>query len=197
VPYPPLENAAYDAIFALACVIWLVLELYYGARLVSEQGATRRDRGSRPIVIGMVAFGFFLAVTLARFVPGAALPGPRPLIFGAGIALMLLGVALRAYAIRILGRYFTTDVAMREGQRVISSGPYRYVRHPSYSGALVTLLGVGLALGSWHSLLALLGFALAGLGYRVAIEERALRETLGKPYEDYMRRTRRFIPFLF
>jgi protein-S-isoprenylcysteine O-methyltransferase Ste14 len=83
------------------------------------------------------------------------------------------------------------------GQTVVQAGPYRFIRHPAYSGSLLTVLGLGLALGNWASLAAILAGALAGYTYRVSVEERALREALGQPYLDYMRRTRRFIPFIF
>ncbi|MGZ3681316.1 MAG: methyltransferase family protein, partial [Ktedonobacterales bacterium] len=93
--------------------------------------------------------------------------------------------------------YFSPVVAVRSDQQIVQEGPYRYVRHPSYSGVLLSLVGLGLALTNWLSLLVLLICALAGLLYRVNVEEWALRETLGQPYADYMRRTRRFIPFIW
>ena len=109
---------------------------------------------------------------------------------------MLLGVALRWYAVETLGRYFTRTLTVQADQSVVDVGPYRYVRHPAYSGTLLTMLGVGLALMNWASLLAIMVCAGAGYGYRMHIEERFLREELGQPYIDYMRRTRRLIPFV-
>jgi protein-S-isoprenylcysteine O-methyltransferase Ste14 len=97
----------------------------------------------------------------------------------------------------VLGRYFTRDVATREGQRVVESGPYRWIRHPSYTGILMTAAGFGLALGNALALAIVLIGVLAGLLYRVAVEERALATDLGQPYRTYMLRTRRFIPFLW
>jgi protein-S-isoprenylcysteine O-methyltransferase len=74
------------------------------------------------------------------------------LLFIAGICLMLLGVALRWYSVSVLGKYFTFDLAIHSGQVLVEVGPYRYIRHPSYSGALLSLLGFGLALGNWAGL---------------------------------------------
>lgn len=110
---------------------------------------------------------------------------------------MLAGVALRWYSIRVLGRYFTRRIAIQPGHQVIQSGPYRYVRHPSYSGALLTILGVCLTMTNWIALLVPMACALAGYSYRAMVEERALCESIGMPYVEYMRRTHRFIPFLF
>ncbi len=110
---------------------------------------------------------------------------------------MLLGIALRWYSAALLGKYFTFDVAVQSGQILVEVGPYRYIRHPSYSGALLTLLGFGLALGNWAGLatsLSCMGFAYA---YRIAVEEAALASALGEAYNQYMRRTWRLVPFLF
>jgi len=110
---------------------------------------------------------------------------------------MLLGVALRWYSATILGKYFTFDVAIQGGQILIEAGPYRYIRHPSYSGALLTLIGFGLALGNWAGLaasLSCMGFAYA---YRIPVEEAALTSALGDSYKQYMKRTSRLVPYLF
>jgi protein-S-isoprenylcysteine O-methyltransferase len=110
---------------------------------------------------------------------------------------MLMGIALRWYSAAILGKYFTFDVAIQSGQTLVELGPYRYIRHPSYSGALLTLFGFGLALGNWVGLAASLcctGFAYA---YRIPVEEAVLASALGEAYQQYMRRTWRLVPFLF
>jgi protein-S-isoprenylcysteine O-methyltransferase Ste14 len=110
---------------------------------------------------------------------------------------MLMGVTLRWYSAAVLGKYFTFNVAIRSGQTLIEVGPYRYVRHPSYSGALLSLLGFGLALGNWAGLaaaLSCLGFAYS---YRIPIEEQALSSALGDAYQQYKNRTWRLVPFLF
>jgi protein-S-isoprenylcysteine O-methyltransferase len=90
-------------------------------------------------------------------------------------------MAIRWAAILTLGRFFTVDVAVHPGHRVIDRGPYRHVRHPSYSGLLLALLGVGLSLGDGAALLVLLGPCLAGLWWRISEEEKALRKALVSP----------------
>ena len=104
---------------------------------------------------------------------------------------------IRWWAIFTLGRYFTIQVAVRSTQSVVQSGPYRFVRHPSYTAILIMLLGVGLVLANWASLVTLLASGLIGLLYRVRVEERALVEALGQPYVDYMRHTKHFIPIIY
>jgi protein-S-isoprenylcysteine O-methyltransferase Ste14 len=80
---------------------------------------------------------------------------------------------------------------------VVESGPYRLIRHPSYTGALLALFGIALALTNWASLAAIILGNAVGFGYRVMVEERALSCALGQSYSVYMRRTRRLIPFIF
>ena len=110
---------------------------------------------------------------------------------------MMLGVTLRWFAIWKLGRYFTRDVAVSSDQPVVQSGPYRFIRHPAYSGTFLTMFGLGLAMTNWASLISLLLCVFLGHFYRVRIEEEALIHNIGQPYTDYMRRTKRFIPLVF
>jgi protein-S-isoprenylcysteine O-methyltransferase Ste14 len=110
---------------------------------------------------------------------------------------MYAGMALRLYSMSILGRYFTFQVAVHTDQPVIETGPYRYIRHPSYTGALITIVGLGLALGNWAGLIVLLVCMFVGYGYRIPIEESALVASIGEPYEDYIRRTHRLIPYVY
>ena len=110
---------------------------------------------------------------------------------------MLSGIALRWYSVTILGKSFTSDVAIHSDQVLVEAGPYRYIRHPSYTGALLSLLGFGLSLGNWAGVaasLSCLGFAYA---YRIPIEESALASAFGDTYRHYLKRTWRLVPFLF
>jgi protein-S-isoprenylcysteine O-methyltransferase Ste14 len=137
------------------------------------------------------------AFALSFILPQATILWHRAVVFFVGIALMLAGIAFRFYAMSVLGRFFTYDVAVHAGQTVVEAGPYRYIRHPSYTGALITLVGLGLALGNWAGLLALLACMGAAYAYRISVEEAALVAALGEPYKQYVRRTRRLAPFLF
>ena len=119
------------------------------------------------------------------------------MLFTLGVCVMLLGIALRWYSAAVLGKYFTFDVAIQSGQPLIEAGPYRYIRHPSYSGALLTLFGFGMALGNWVGLAAALICLGSAYAYRIPVEEAALASALGTTYDEYAKRTRRLVPFLF
>ncbi|MDQ2742080.1 MAG: isoprenylcysteine carboxylmethyltransferase family protein [Chloroflexota bacterium] len=190
---------AYTITFVSVIVISRVPEVIFAYRFRSQRDPTARqvDRGSFVVMSIVVGGGVIVACVLAAVWTGAAIPWLRPQVTLAGIVIILLGAAVRWWAIFTLGRYFTFDVAVRPTQLVVQAGPYRFVRHPSYTAILIMLLGVGMALENWASLIVMLAGGLIGLLYRVEVEERALVEALGQPYTDYMRHTKRFIAFIY
>jgi protein-S-isoprenylcysteine O-methyltransferase Ste14 len=144
------------------------------------------------VVVVMVA-GF----SLAAGVHAAAIRDGRWPIFVIGLVLMGTGVALRHWAVALLGQFFTSDVRVHRGQAVVETGPYRWVRHPSHTGMLITFLGVGLAPGSWAALGALVVLPTIALVYRIRVEERALLDGLGDPYRRFAASRSRLVPGLW
>lgn len=187
-------------VFVMACLIWLVPEvigMFSQMAKVSRKAAAVEDRGSMLVLIGLQWVGLAMNFSLAWLFPAAAIRTQQPAIFVLGVVFILLGVALRWFAIWTLGHYFTRDVAVSSDQQVVQRGPYRLIRHPAYSGTFLTMLGVGLAMTNWASLISLLLCVFFGHLYRVRIEERVLIRTLGQDYVQYMQRTKRFIPRVF
>ena len=196
-PLPFAAGPVFTLIFWIAFVIWTLPEVLAWKAKRSVDSSSARDQGSLSLIVALWWIGIALDFSLSLFLPQAAISWQRTLLFIAGICLMLLGVALRWYSVSVLGKYFTFDVAIHSGQVLVEVGPYRYIRHPSYSGALLSLLGFGLALGNWAGLAAsllCLGFAYA---YRIPVEEAALASALGETYKQYLKRTWRLVPFLF
>jgi protein-S-isoprenylcysteine O-methyltransferase Ste14 len=152
----------------------------------------RKDQGSGLAVnIGIIAsiyiaFGF----SLVRI---AVLPD---WVFYPGIALMFGGVIVRQWSIALLGGFFSVLVSVQEGQTIIRRGPYRFIRHPSYTGTLLTLTGIGLAVQSWGALLTLVVMFGIVYKYRIGVEEKALVEQFGNEYVAYMNTTKMLIPFI-
>ena len=110
--------------------------------------------------------------------------------------MLIAGAVLRRYCFNALGKSFTGAVIVSQDQRIVQHGAYQFVRHPSYTAAFLMFTGIGLALGSWISVAILFLIHCYLYGIRVAVEEKALLETLGEPYREYMSRTKRFIPFV-
>jgi protein-S-isoprenylcysteine O-methyltransferase len=117
--------------------------------------------------------------------------------FWTGCVLFFLGLVLRWYAIIYLGRYFTVNVAIHSQHEVIDTGPYRRIRHPSYTGALLAFLGVTLCLGNWLSMLIIMLPITWAFAWRMSTEEAALANALGSPYTNYMSRTKRLAPYIY
>jgi protein-S-isoprenylcysteine O-methyltransferase Ste14 len=115
------------------------------------------------------------------------------------VALVLLwaGIALRQWSFRTLGRYFTFTIETSSDQPVIATGPYRVLRHPSYTGLLLVLIGIGLLLGNWLSLLAVAVAATSAMVYRIGVEERALEKALGDRYRQFASTRKRLIPYVW
>ena len=128
--------------------------------------------------------------------PTATLPYLRGFYFF-GCILFLAGLALRWYSIGYLGRYFTVDVSIAAEHKLVDSGPYRYIRHPTYTGALLAFVGLGFCFGNWLTTLFLTLPIMAAFLWRIRIEERALLDALGKNYRAYMKRTKRLIPRVY
>jgi protein-S-isoprenylcysteine O-methyltransferase Ste14 len=173
----------------LAC--WLLLETLLRVRdFVSGRGRGDRDRATRILIGG--------AIALPVVAVAVDWPARVPVGYGvAGTIVMWVGLAIRVWAVAALGSAFRTTGEVEPGQAVVSNGPYRWVRHPSYTGLLLILAGFGLARGTWPALLACLLVPLAAIVRRIQVEEAELNRVLGDPYRSYQTRTRRLIPGLW
>lgn len=167
-------------------------------------GSRSADRGSYAAISVLMAAGYWAAFYFAGRSAGdpAFRAAHAGVYFGRwsawlGAILAVGGTLFRQWAIRTLGAFFTRSVRVSADQTVVQDGPYRWVRHPSYTGAMFAAAGVGLALGNAVSLACLLAAILPGFAYRITVEEKALVETLGEPYRAYRARTKRLIPFVW
>jgi len=189
-----VQEALPAAVFWTLVVAWALTELRgYRTR---RAGTRAQDAESLRFIILGVWGGIALNSLFTLTLDGAILPA-RDVAFWLGIGFLAAGVALRQYAVRALGRLWVHEVAIQAEHEVIEAGPYRWIRHPAYSGSLMGFIGVGLAMGNWAALLVIAAIPMMAYAYRVSVEERALAQALGDEYRAYMRRTRRFIPFVF
>jgi protein-S-isoprenylcysteine O-methyltransferase Ste14 len=173
---------------------WVLFEI---SLLVRDRrhgiGSTDADRSTRRLnaflVVATVVVSGDLSTTLhVLVVPGA-------IWFRAvGLVIVWIGLGLRVWAIRTLGAAFRTTVEVDQGQRVVTEGPYHWVRHPSYTGLLLITVGFGIAFASW--LFRVLCAVLPSLSLlrRTKVEESELVRVLGEPYLSYSARTKRLIP---
>lgn len=177
-------------------VIYGLSELYLAFTKRASSRTLSRDRRSLLILWIVIIVSIWLGIQMIWVLPDATLPARRG-FYIAGFCLFLGGLVLRWYSIGYLGRYFTVNVAIDPEHELVESGPYRYVRHPSYTGALMAFLGLGLCFGNWVSILLLTLPIIIAFLWRIRIEEAALLQALGREYRAYMRRTERLIPWLY
>ncbi|HEY1689201.1 MAG TPA: isoprenylcysteine carboxylmethyltransferase family protein [Solirubrobacteraceae bacterium] len=190
----PYTDAGAKLVFYIVLIVFLLLEWSIRLRSRSHRQGARIEDTSIVAVFGLVIAGFVVAFLCASKARSAAIPDGRWPIFIVGIAFMAAGTALRQWAVLTLGRFFTVDVRVQSDQTVVEGGPYRWVRHPSYSGMVVVFVGVGFALGNWGSLVALVVLPTIGLLIRIRVEERMLLAQLGDPYRRFAESRARLFP---
>jgi protein-S-isoprenylcysteine O-methyltransferase len=171
-------------------------ELWLAITRRSGEGAILRDRKSLRVLWIVIFFSVFFGIQVAFWFPSAAMPH-RDAFHTIGFCLFMAGLALRWFAIGYLGKFFTVDVAIHPEQQLIEAGPYRFIRHPSYTGALLTFVGLGLSVGNWWSLAIFTLPVLAAFLVRIHVEECALLQAMGERYRSYQRRTKRLVPLLY
>jgi protein-S-isoprenylcysteine O-methyltransferase Ste14 len=188
-----------EVIVQLTIGAWLALEVGLLIRdRVRGKGSTARDRGTVWLNFIIIA----VAVTVAGALT-AALEHDAAWQFGStgltvvGLLVMWTGLAVRIWAIAVLGKSFRMTVEVDTGQRVVDRGPYRWVRHPSYTGIMILMAGLSLVYGNWPALAVLLVLPAAVLTHRIFVEEAVLTEVMGRPYSDYAARTKRLVPGLW
>jgi len=165
---------------------------------VRRRGAgAPQDRWTKWIIVLASRAGLFAAFAIAALAPGLRAYANDWWTLGFGVALVLAGVALRAWAIVSLGRYFRREVTIEPEQRLVRRGPYRVLRHPSYAGVLLMVAGLGLAFGSWVSAAVALLVFFVGMLPRIRVEERALAQAFGADYADYASSTARVLPYVW
>ena len=181
-------------LFRSTAAIWVVLELRQSFRRRPEGGTA--GWGSEIVFRLAVVVGAVSASVLSRVAPTATIR-PAAVAAWVGFGLLWCGIVLRLWSFRTLGRNFTFIVQTSADQPVITEGPYRVIRHPSYAGFLLAIMGVGLLIGNWWSLVALTVATTCGLVFRIEVEERALLHNLGNDYRNYAAAHKRLVPFIW
>jgi protein-S-isoprenylcysteine O-methyltransferase Ste14 len=188
----------YIFLLILIPAIWIAFEIWLVVRDNSRgKGKTAIDKGTRclnfiAITAGITAAAILNGVSKFIFPWGRTIP-----VFFVGIAIMLMGMALRFWSVFTLGAAFRTTVETHTDQKVVRHGPYKLVRHPSYSGWLIICCGYGIAVQNWLSLLIVVILPLIALLYRIHVEEVVLVSTFGSDYIEYQKRTKKLVPWVW
>lgn len=181
----------------------LFVILFYGMCLLevliwfrSNQGAQNRDKGSRKAGFLIILIMLFGMNYLLGHNEGIT-PQTYHWLTWIGFIVLIAGESFRWYAISTLGKFFTTTVQIHEEQRLIQSGPYRVLRHPSYTGGIIAFIGIAFSTNDWIVLLIFAIGVFIFYAYRIPVEEQALIERFGNDYREYQKHTWRLIPFVY
>jgi protein-S-isoprenylcysteine O-methyltransferase len=184
-------------VFWISYASWGAMELWVLSRDSRRFQGRTADRGS--------FFGFFICIPLALILafqgayrlPQLHIDVLQPALTWAGIVMVWAGMAFRLWAVLTLGAFFRTSVVLQDGHRLVTAGPYRWLRHPAYTGTIVTMTGLGLAFGNWASLAAMAILPALAIAWRMHVEERALTEQFGQAYVDFRQHRSAVIPHMW
>ncbi len=182
--------------------VWVASEigLVIVTRTRRSTGETR-DRGSILLLWPVIFFSIWFAMQYGATHPHTLLIHGSPRMQASfrplGLALLVLGLAIRWFSILSLGRSFSVNVAIHSTQTVYRQGVYSVLRHPSYTGMLLIFLAIGLEARNWISLAVMMIFPTLALLYRIHVEEAALLHAFGPEYADYSRSTKRLLPGIY
>lgn len=187
-------------VFAIVMVCWFVFALTF---LLRRKPATapdqRRDRSSIPgVLLQGLSYAIVWILRRPLFTPFVSVNRLSAVILGVVAILFATGsVFIVMSAVKTLGKEWSITARVLTGHKLATEGPYRFVRHPIYTGMLGMLLATGIAVSYWPALLVALGVFFIGTAIRVRSEERLLREMFGSKFDTYARNVRALLPGLF
>jgi protein-S-isoprenylcysteine O-methyltransferase Ste14 len=183
-------------IFPIVWVVWFLSEVLLNRLFRSQNpGAKDADKQSLRLIWIAITVAISAGVYLS-FIVSAPISSGSWLGY-AGLLVIVAGIVIRFVSIRTLGKYFTVDLSIYDEHRLVMEGLYKYIRHPSYSGSLLSFFGLGLSLNNWISLVVICIPVFLAFLYRIRTEERLLLRQVGLGYAEYMKRTKRLIPKIY
>ena len=183
-------------LWLVLCLLWLVAEFKLARTKPAEQPPIDYEQHSQRWLwlTAVLGLGVALLFKTWAYVPLPLAYLPRQLL---ALTLFASGLTLRYYAIKQLGVLFTTDVQISPDHQLISTGVYRTLRHPAYTGLVLAFIAIGIAMGDALALLAVTLPLLFALKLRIALEEDMLCRQFGDTYRNYCHSRWCILPWLW
>lgn len=176
--------------------LWLLSEIFLNRMYHSISSDKKgEDRKTTLWIWVVLTVSIALGVTVAFIFPVHVCSNMIPVY--TGTLLVISGIIIRWIAIFSLGKFFTVDVTIRPDHRIKKNGIYRLVRHPAYSGMIVSFAGFGLSLNNWISICLIAFPVITIIIHRIRIEEKVLCDHFGAEYIDYMKLSKRLFPWIY
>ncbi len=156
----------------------------------NSEKKTMSDRGSMLFIM----IGFWFSILINPICVNMSTFMLPVYFFWIGVVLTILGIFTRIYSVWTLRKFFTLNVQVATEQNIVKTGPYKYIRHPAYTGSIITLFGIAVSFRSPLGIIATVIIIAVVYGYRIKVEEKALETNFGSSYEDYERHTWRLFP---
>jgi protein-S-isoprenylcysteine O-methyltransferase Ste14 len=183
-------------IYKIIWITWCASEILLNRLMRSNSGDKKgQDKGSLRFIWIMIALAISSGFIFANYIKVPI--SNQPLISVIGLYIIIVGMVLRFISIWTLGNYFTVDVTIRDNHKIKKDGFYRVIRHPSYSGSLLSFIGFGISLNNWLSLTTVVILVMISFLYRIKVEEKILIDQFGNEYLEYKRNTYRLIPWIY
>jgi protein-S-isoprenylcysteine O-methyltransferase Ste14 len=182
-------------IYNLSWIIWILFEswVFIRERKNVDKSEDKSTRGINviSIILAIIIGNLFIKVKYL------SISGSFHSHLILAIIIIWAGLCLRFWSVQTLGKFFRTTVMIQKGHRVVKNGPYRYIRHPSYTGLLLTTIGVAIGMENWIGLILMVLIVFISLKKRINLEEEVLQKSLGEEYTSYIKNTKKLIPFIY
>ncbi len=188
----------FDIILIIVSFLWVLSEVILNISRRVKNG--RKDKISFQLIFVVISVSVCIGVFIyvySRIHDLRWLYLSNIYISIAGLILIITGIIIRWTAILTLKRYFSVNVTIIDDHKIIKSGMYKWIRHPAYTGSLLSILGLGLSYSNWLSLIVIFIPVLTIFILRIKAEEKVLMEHFGKEYKEYRKETKYLIPFVF
>ena len=182
--------------FLIVSIIWVASEILLARTKISNKQASKKDKFSLRIIWITIFLSIFIGFLFRYTGLGFIHIGANKIHY-LGLALIVSGLFFRWFAIIKLKSMFTVDVSIQKDHKIIKSGIYKSIRHPSYLGSLLSFLGLGIALVNWISLLLIFIPIFLAFNHRIKIEEKVLIDEFGEEYLNYSKDTYRLVPGIY
>jgi protein-S-isoprenylcysteine O-methyltransferase Ste14 len=183
-------------LFTIIWICWVLSEFLLNRIFRSDMSNSKElDKNSWRVIWLTIGISITLGVLCKKFID---IPIAGSIYIGyLGLSFLICGMIIRFIAIYTLGKFFTVDLAIKEDHKLVKNGLYKYIRHPAYSGSLLSFLGLGLSMNNWLSMIVIFVPVLLAFSNRIRIEEKLLLDQIGLEYGAYMKNTKRLVPFIY
>jgi len=183
-------------IFTLTYLIWFISEILLNRlRRSAPSDKKNEDKSSLATIWITILMVIPLSVFIATYFRARIFRNENYEYLG--LIVIGIGILIRFFAVNSLGKFFTVDVTIRQEHQLKKDGFYKIVRHPSYSGSILSFVGFGISLNNWISLFVVTIAVFTAFMKRIRIEENVLQNQFGEEYTRYAKKTYRLIPWVY